>query len=645
MIRCHTAFNGNDPPPTGSGTYVSSSSPPLIIQYTNIPILKLKRNIQELPKEILLYMVEWIDTGTSGRPNHSMRALSETSTTMNLLCHIYMVRRWDRSSSITANTEAVDSEIRDGLIQRLHREDPKCAHQLYQQYIQGCDDEDDDRSTKRQKNSRSTSIRSDGVWIFLSSTAQMIQDHKFTLLPVVVAIAFWPAIGTLNHDCRLVANVDTMTLVILLFWSVILSSITMFVGATAVLGTRSTQNAVHDNDDDVDDDNNFTPTSRLESATSLRWNYSQPEFMSFASTAFETLHDASIIVHNNMHKVNVIFPTRQKPLTCCLAVAPEGNLPSTNVSLDHAIITQDEKLGTLLLWDDNGDRMEVGVAVPRSEDDMNATCNVTLLLRNVGFVDPAKIICPAVEASVMQSRTKPRGWIGLYHRAMELAKIRITNIVKDSRVLAYKQLNMDERNDMSTSLMNTCANNNASSASAVQLLSSRIPTQDFYIGADGTETCALHTAAFHGSSQVIDFLCRDIDMAYYFDDKPTPVSSSTVDSASFTYNDGGLCDVNATDANGWTALHYAIVTNSVDAVRALLKNGASLHIPAANGYTPMQWAVRWQHHTLANELRDTMETNRQTPPSRSIWSEAVKGFIPTIVIPILLLVFGLMIRG
>ncbi len=633
-----------------------------MIQCTNIPIQKLKRNIQELPKEILLHMVEYI-------PTNELIGLSETSTYMNRLCHTYMVHRWDIASSTTTPTEAVDSESRDGLIQRLQREDPKRAHQLYQQYIQG--DDEDETSTKRKKNSRSMSTC--GVRIFPISTTQMIQYQKFTLLPVVVTIVFWPAICTIKCDFRIVANVDTMTLIILLFWSVILSSITMFVGATALFGTQSTQKAVHDNDDD--NDKNFTPNSRFESVTSLRRSYSQPEFMSFASPAFGTLDDASIIAHNNMHKTNIIFPTRQKPLNRCLTVAssslssfgdinncyksdqggnlsshtrhpkeralwPEANLPTTVVSLDHANFTQDEELGTFMFWDDDdeGDEMEVGVAVPRTEDVVNSTCYVTMVFRNEGFFDPAKNISSNVESSAIQSRTKPRGWIGLYHRAMELAKIRITNIVKDSRVLAYKQLNMNDRNDTATSLMNACTINNDNSASAIQLLSKTIPTQDFYIGADGTETCALHIAAFHGSSQVIDFLCRDIDTACYFGDKPTPVSSSTVDSASFTYSDGGLCDVNATDANGWTALHYAIGTNSVDAVRALLKNGASLNIPAENGYTPLQWAVRLQHHTLANELRDTMAMNRQNPQSRSFWLEAVKRFIPTLVIPVLLIV-------
>jgi ankyrin repeat protein len=75
--------------------------------------------------------------------------------------------------------------------------------------------------------------------------------------------------------------------------------------------------------------------------------------------------------------------------------------------------------------------------------------------------------------------------------------------------------------------------------------------------------------------------------------------------------DGGLCNVNMKDSNGWTAMQFAAGANSVEAVQILAKHGADLSIEAANGYTPLQWAVRLQNEKVAEELRQLVGTERQ----------------------------------
>jgi ankyrin repeat protein len=123
----------------------------------------------------------------------------------------------------------------------------------------------------------------------------------------------------------------------------------------------------------------------------------------------------------------------------------------------------------------------------------------------------------------------------------------------------------------------------------VQQLLPQVDVEGFYIGSDGSETCALHAAAFHGAIQVLEFLCQDIH--------------ASADAS----QDGGCCDINRQDSNGWTALHFCAGSNSVAAVQVLAKYGANWDLEAGNGYTPLQWAVRLQHHAVADELRRLAE--------------------------------------
>lgn len=57
-------------------------------------------------------------------------------------------------------------------------------------------------------------------------------------------------------------------------------------------------------------------------------------------------------------------------------------------------------------------------------------------------------------------------------------------------------------------------------------------------------------------------------------------------------------DVNAEDSNGWTPLHFAARTGSVEAVQLLLDAGASVNVPDSKGVTPLHRALATNDHVL-----------------------------------------------
>merc|ERR1719162_1311419 len=138
--------------------------------------------------------------------------------------------------------------------------------------------------------------------------------------------------------------------------------------------------------------------------------------------------------------------------------------------------------------------------------------------------------------------------------------------------------------DIGIRFIDACTSDNKLSIVKDILQKQKIMDVDrFFIGPDDTETCALHAAAFHGAEDVLRFLCRGID------ERDPDL-------------DGGLCDVNVQDGNGWTALHFAAGANSVTSVRVLARHGANLTVEASNGYTPFHWAERLSNEEVAAEL-------------------------------------------
>ena len=186
----------------------------------------------------------------------------------------------------------------------------------------------------------------------------------------------------------------------------------------------------------------------------------------------------------------------------------------------------------------------------------------------------------------------PSGCVGAYFRAIQHARAEIFHKVKSQRRQRFEQLPMDERSQYTTAFLDACTNDD--SLPIVKEMIHAMDVEGFYLGSDGTETCALHAAAFNGAVEVLEFLCRGVVA-----DGDELDGNDRDDHPS----DGGLCNINLTDANGWTALHFAVGANSVRAVQILCRFGADWTVEANNGYTPLQWAVRLQQDAVAEELR------------------------------------------
>ena len=191
----------------------------------------------------------------------------------------------------------------------------------------------------------------------------------------------------------------------------------------------------------------------------------------------------------------------------------------------------------------------------------------------------------APKATSLEARKMPSGCVGAYSRAVRRSASQVTQLLKEKRKANFEALSVHEQLQVSTTFIDACTSDGTLSI-VKDLVQKRnvIDVDGFYAGSDGTETCALHTAAFHGACRVLEFLCAGID-------------------EHCAENDGGLCDVNLKDANQWTALHFAAGANSVDAVKILASRGAELAVEAANGYTPFHWAQRLSNDDVANELQ------------------------------------------
>lgn len=235
-------------------------------------------------------------------------------------------------------------------------------------------------------------------------------------------------------------------------------------------------------------------------------------------------------------------------------------------------------------------------------------------------------VAPLDTCDFRGTRAPPRGCVGAYAETLARAKEQMTVYVKEQRKQAFRNRLETERTTLSAAFLDACTHDD--SLTAVKIMSKSLPVEEFYIGSDGTESCALHTAAFHGATQTVDFLCRGISDVGGDDD-----------------DDGGLCSstVNATDSNGWTALHFAAAggNHCAPAVRILaLQHGADLDVQAVNGYTPLQWALRLQNHSVATELRrllnEAMVTKHQKRKQK--FMQQLPTAPVSILVPLLLLV-------
>lgn len=179
----------------------------------------------------------------------------------------------------------------------------------------------------------------------------------------------------------------------------------------------------------------------------------------------------------------------------------------------------------------------------------------------------------------------PSGCLGAYSRAVHDASSNLCSLLREERKRNYEGLDEDERLQVSQQFIQACSSDDCLEiVKDMVVLQKCIDVDRFYIGPDGQETCALHTAAFNGACRIVEFLVRGID-------ENSPLQ------------DGGLADVNIRDSNNWTAMHFCAGANSVEAIQILANHGAQLALEANNGYTPFHWAQRLSNHEVAEELQ------------------------------------------
>jgi len=229
------------------------------------------------------------------------------------------------------------------------------------------------------------------------------------------------------------------------------------------------------------------------------------------------------------------------------------------------------------------------------------------------------VALPKSKSTHKENERLPSGCVGAYTRAVHRATTMLTNTIKDKQKAAFMTLPMDEQNFVSTAFIEACgSDDNLAIVKDFVKKQGLIDVDGYYVGDDGTETCALHSAAFNGSNQILEFLCNGLD-------------------EHDANNDGALCDVNVRDDNGWTALHFAAGANNVKGVQILAAHGANLTIEASNGYTPFHWAQRLSNKEVAEELKKLGADNRfletrwmTRKPFTSFFSNRFFAFYPAV---------------
>jgi ankyrin repeat protein len=69
--------------------------------------------------------------------------------------------------------------------------------------------------------------------------------------------------------------------------------------------------------------------------------------------------------------------------------------------------------------------------------------------------------------------------------------------------------------------------------------------------------------------------------------------------------DGGA-DADATDEDGWTALHFAAGDGTVDLIQLLLEKGLKADARAKDGATPIELAEEEEHDDAVEALRASL---------------------------------------
>jgi len=279
---------------------------------------------------------------------------------------------------------------------------------------------------------------------------------------------------------------------------------------------------------------------------------------------------------------------------------PEGNT-SSNHSESQAQTSQEQQLSPNPYDHPPGDEIE-SETISRLADQQQSTTTsshngATKTSENLG-AKPKGSPTANSQQPVPQPKM-PSGCVGAYFRAIHRASKGIRRIVQQQRRDRFEAL--PDKDFVARSFIDACCSDDSFDL-VIDLVQRQgiMDADGFYLGSDGTETCALHASAFHGATKVLEFLCGGID-----ERDPS--------------KDEGLCNVDIQDANLWTALHFAAGGNVVESARILAEQGAKLNCTASNGYTPLQWAQRLSNHEVVEELRRRLEETDPYHASNNRW--------------------------
>jgi len=264
---------------------------------------------------------------------------------------------------------------------------------------------------------------------------------------------------------------------------------------------------------------------------------------------------------------------------------------------------------------------------------------------------PCFVITPP---AATQPTPSPRGYIGLYVRTLNAATLELIRRRREIRRTNLSILPEAEAEALTSLFIDSCSSDAGLETVKDVLERDLLDPDMFYEGLDGSETCALHTAAFNGACGVLEYLCTgvgrqggegrrrsskklrrrsmreigngegiNIHDGFNANDIENEAANtinnnnnedgmeSVMELVENDYNeeiyeqetDGGLCDINVTDANGWTVLHFAAGANCVNAIRLLSSRpGIKMTVEASNGYTPYHWAERLSNEEARLEL-------------------------------------------
>eukprot|EP00978_Attheya_sp_CCMP212_P034797 scaffold147951_cov59-Attheya_sp.AAC.1 len=191
----------------------------------------------------------------------------------------------------------------------------------------------------------------------------------------------------------------------------------------------------------------------------------------------------------------------------------------------------------------------------------------------------------------------PSGCVGAYTQAVRQALEKVTHAIKEERKNMFLALSEEEQQQLATAFIDACSSDENLQV-VKDILGRSMDVDGFFVGSDGTETCALHSAAFNGATAILEYLCEGVDQE--FDGSSTGGRQ----------RDGGLCDIDLRDNNGWTAMHFAAGANSAAAVKILASCGAKMNVEANNGYTPYHWAERLSNREVLEEFQHLGADNR-----------------------------------